>query len=110
MKSAKCSQKPMAQTVSGSASRKPPRCSSCMKTTSWSWSSVGLITGHLHGHAEVDVIINGLRDAVQDGLPEPRQIRDIGFRPSRLMRVRNRVIDEFEERTILRVEVAEHHV
>jgi hypothetical protein len=64
--------------------------------------------GHLHGHAQVHLIINRLRDAVQDGLPESSQIGDIGLRAPRLVRISNCIIDELIQRGVLGVEVAEH--
>jgi hypothetical protein len=28
--------------------------------------------GHLHGHAEVDIIVDGFGDEIEEGLPESR--------------------------------------
>src|SRR5882724_12275165 len=107
MNSARCSQKPRVQTVSGSASRKPPQCSACIKTTSWSWRSVGLVMGHLlHGHAEVHLVVNGFGDEAQEGLPQLCELRGGFFRASRLMGVRDRIVDEFIQRGVVGVEVA----
>jgi hypothetical protein len=53
--------------------------------------------GHLDGHTEVHLVVNGFGDEVQQGLLQPRQVRDVGLRAPWLMRVLNGVIDEFKE-------------
>jgi len=47
------------------------------------------VTGHPRGHAQVALVVNGLRDQVQDGFAEAGQIRDIGLPASRLVGIRS---------------------
>jgi hypothetical protein len=42
---------------------------------------------------QVGLIVHGLGNQVQEGLPQPRQVRDIRLRAPGFMRVRDRVID-----------------
>jgi len=81
-----------------------------MKTTSWSWSSAALVRGHLHGHAEVDVIIDGFGDQVQKGLPQLCELRNGFFWAPGFMWFVKSGVDEFVEWGILGVEIAEDYL